>query len=125
MIPLPNINTAAPKRPTQTRSAQKSSAKKPAPHESGPLEPPILICGAKTRASRPCRMPPVTGKTRCRMHGGTKPGSKKTGGAPKGNRNAFVHGYYSAAARAERKRLADQLRWLKKEMRELRKMKGV
>lgn len=125
MIPLPNINTTAPKRLTQTHSAQKSSAKKPGPIEQGPLDPPILICGAKTRAGRPCRMPPVIGKTRCRMHGGVKPGSKKTGGAPKGNRNAFVHGYYSAAARAERKRLAKQLRWLKNEMKELRNLKGL
>jgi len=29
---------------------------------------------------------------RCRMHGGTSPG------APKGNRNAWKHGHYSAEA---------------------------
>ena len=68
-------------------------------------------CGAATRAGTPCRLPPVTGKNRCRMHGGAK-----GVGAPRGNRNAFRHGYYSAAARAERKRLADQLRWIRTQM---------
>jgi len=33
---------------------------------------------------------------RCRMHGGTSPG------APKGNKNAWKHGYYSKVAKAER-----------------------
>ena len=32
-----------------------------------------LICGAKTRAGKPCRLPPVEGRTRCRMHGGASP----------------------------------------------------
>ncbi|NKB44430.1 MAG: hypothetical protein GKS03_09160 [Alphaproteobacteria bacterium] len=75
-------------------------------------------CGARTRAGSPCRIPPVRGKTRCRMHGG----AKMSGGQP-GNQNAFVHGYYSAAAKAERKRLADQIRWLKREMKEMRELR--
>jgi uncharacterized protein YjcR len=33
---------------------------------------------------------------RCRMHGG------KSTGAPKGNKNAWKHGNYSEAAKAER-----------------------
>ncbi|MDJ1007869.1 MAG: HGGxSTG domain-containing protein [Paracoccaceae bacterium] len=52
-------------------------------------------CGAKTRKGTPCQAPAVTGKRRCRMHGGAK-GS----GAPLGNRNAFKHGLYTAEARA-------------------------
>jgi hypothetical protein len=48
------------------------------------------------------------------MHGG----AKRSGGQP-GNQNAFLHGYYSAAARAERKRLADQLRWIRAQMKEI------
>ena len=72
-------------------------------------------CGARTRTGLPCRSPPVRGKIRCRMHGGAK-----MSGAQPGNQNAFVHGYYSATAKAERKRLADQIRWLKKEMKEMR-----
>jgi hypothetical protein len=50
-------------------------------------------CGARTRNGSPCRLPPMTGKSRCRMHGGA-PGS----GAPRGNRNALKHGRYSATA---------------------------
>lgn len=37
-------------------------------------------CGARTRTGQPCRSPAVTGKQRCRMHGGAA-GS----GAPKNN----------------------------------------
>jgi hypothetical protein len=45
-------------------------------------------CGAKTRKGTPCQSPPVTGKSRCRMHGGAE-GS----GAPPGSRNgAYRHG---------------------------------
>lgn len=47
-------------------------------------------CGAKTRQGTPCKSAPVKGKNRCRMHGGAK-GS----GAPKGNQNAYKHGYYT------------------------------
>lgn len=114
MIPLPCVNTA----PTKHKPA-------PRPTQAGEdTDWRLVICGAKTRKGGPCRMPPVTGKTRCRMHGGTTSASKRSG-APKGNQNAFVHGYYSAAARAERKRLADQIRWLKNQMREMRKLKGL
>lgn len=118
MIPFARVNTIASKHaPPKTRPH-------PVPTMSQDAASHVVICGAKTRAGFPCRMPPVTGKTRCRMHGGTKPGSKRSG-APKGNTNAFVHGYYSATARAERKRLADQVRWLKNEMKEMRKLKGL
>ena len=41
-------------------------------------------CSAKTRRGTLCQTSPVTGKKRCRMHGGAK-GS----GAPKGSQNAF------------------------------------
>lgn len=61
--------------------------------------------GARTRAGRPCRTPPVTGRTRCRMHGGAK-GS----GAPRGNRNAVKHGRYTAAAEAERRAVMELIR---------------
>lgn len=57
-------------------------------------------CGARTRRGGACRAPAVSGKRRCRMHGGA------AGiGAPRGNRNARKHGFYSAAAKAERRRL--------------------
>jgi hypothetical protein len=47
-------------------------------------------CGARTRCDSLCRSPAVTGRRRCRMHGGAS-GS----GAPAGNRNALKHGCYS------------------------------
>lgn len=47
-------------------------------------------CGAKTRKGTPCQAPAVSGKKRCRMHGGAK-GS----GAPMGNQNALKHGLYT------------------------------
>ena len=55
-------------------------------------------CGAKTRHSTACSAPAVKGKRRCRMHGGA-PGS----GAPKGNRNAVKHGFFTKEARTRRK----------------------
>ena len=62
------------------------------------LEPPPLPmhrsarCGAKTRRGSPCQSPAVSGKRRCRMHGGAK-GS----GAPTGKRNGnYRHGRYTA-----------------------------
>jgi hypothetical protein len=57
-------------------------------------------CGAKTRSCKPCRSPAVSGKKRCRMHGGA-PGS----GAPKGNQNALKHGNHTRAAIALRKQV--------------------
>ena len=48
-------------------------------------------CGARTRRGSPCQSPAMP-NGRCRMHGGTSPG------APKGNKNAFKHGRYTAEA---------------------------
>ncbi len=66
-------------------------------------------CGAKTRKGTPCGSPAVSGKARCRMHGGAS-GS----GAPRGNANALKHGHYTRAALEERQMLSRMLR----EMRE-------
>jgi hypothetical protein len=52
-------------------------------------------CGARTRRGSECQSPAMP-NGRCRMHGG------KSSGAPKGNRNAWKHGSYSVAAKAER-----------------------
>lgn len=64
-------------------------------------------CGARTRAGTPCRAPAVTGRRRCRLHGGAA-----VSGAPRGNTNALKHGFYSAEAIAERKRLRALIRAL-------------
>lgn len=71
----------------------------------------IRRCGARTRRGAPCRNAPVTGRSRCRMHGGAK-GS----GAPRGNRNALVHGFYSRAAAEARKRFGETLMAMEKEV---------
>ncbi len=55
-------------------------------------------CGAKRRSGTPCRSPAVTGRKRCRMHGGA-PGS----GGPKGLRTGnYRRGRYTAQAVATR-----------------------
>jgi len=69
---------------------------------------PHACCGAKTRSGKPCKNAPVTGKKRCRMHGGAA-GS----GAPKGNKNALKHGFWTAEARAERIWMRDVLKKIK------------
>ena len=71
---------------------------------AGAWIPPIRrasSCGALTRAGAPCRAPSVRGRRRCRMHGGA-PGA----GAPRRNRNAWKHGYWSAADEADRRHVA-------------------
>lgn len=53
-------------------------------------------CKARSkRSGERCRGPAVRGKQVCRMHGAG-------GGAPKGNRNALKHGFYTAQAVGER-----------------------
>jgi hypothetical protein len=61
-------------------------------------------CGAHCRTTgQPCRNA-ATANGRCRMHGGTNPG------VPKGNRNAFKHGRYTAEAIASRREVAALIR---------------
>ena len=55
-----------------------------------------LRCGARTRGGGDCRAPAVSGRARCRMHGGAA-GS----GAPRGNRNALKSGLHTAEALTE------------------------
>jgi hypothetical protein len=59
-------------------------------------------CGAKTRKGTPCEAPAVSGKARCRMHGGAK-GS----GAPKGNKNALKTGAHTAEMKAFREEMRE------------------
>jgi len=62
-------------------------------------------CGAKTRLGKLCMSPAVSGKRRCRMHGGAL-GS----GAPRGNKNALKHGRYTREAIEGRRQLQALLR---------------
>jgi hypothetical protein len=74
------------------------------PRNTGPMLS-SQRCGAKTRSGKPCMSPAISGKKRCRMHGGG-PGS----GAPQGNQNALKHGRYTRQAIEERRHLRDLLR---------------
>jgi hypothetical protein len=66
-------------------------------------------CGAKTRSGAPCKSAPVTGRRRCRMHGGAH-GS----GAPSGSRNGnYKHGRYTAETAAARRFLREARRMLR------------
>ena len=62
-------------------------------------------CCARNRRGMPCQSPAVTGRARCRLHGG----ADGIGGQP-GNRNAFRHGRYTAEAIACRREVAALLR---------------
>jgi glucans biosynthesis protein len=58
-------------------------------------------CGAKTRAGTPCERPAISGRKRCRLHGGLSPG------APRGSRNGnYRDGSWTLEALEER-------RWLR------------
>jgi len=72
-------------------------------------------CGAQTRSGSPCRCPAVSGKRRCRLHGGSA-GS----GAPKGNRNAEKCGDYTRQAIEARRALRDLLRTARKTIEDFR-----
>jgi len=73
------------------------------PRNTGPM---LLSprCGARTRSGKPCRSPAVSGKRRCRMHGGAA-GT----GAPRGNTNALKHGRHTREAIAERRQFSELL----------------
>jgi hypothetical protein len=62
-----------------------------------------LKCRARTRSGQLCQAPAMR-NGRCRMHGGSSPG------APNGNKNAFMHGRYTAEALANRREIATLLR---------------
>ena len=71
-------------------------------------------CGARTRSGTPCRAPAVSGKARCRMHGGAR-GS----GAPIGNQNALKHGMYTKEALEERRALRSLIREMQESLQEI------
>ena len=70
-------------------------------------------CFAKTRRGTLCQTLPVTGRKRCRMHGGTN------NGAPKGSQNAFKHGSYTRETIANRKETMMLIRQFKALLREI------
>ena len=57
-------------------------------------------CKARTRSETECRSPAMP-NGRCRLHGGL------SSGAPRGNRNAFKHGHWTAEEIASRREFAE------------------
>ena len=74
------------------------------PRNTGPMLA-SQRCGAKTRSGKPCMSPAVSGKKRCRMHGGAE-GS----GAPRGNKNALKHGRFTGEAINQQRSVRNLLR---------------
>ena len=89
-------STWVPPRP-RGRPSYRRQRREPGVHRKQRINPMHLSmhqaprCRARTRRGSPCQSPAMK-NGRCRMHGGTSPGT------PKGNRNAWKHGYYSAEA---------------------------
>ncbi len=73
-----------------------------------------LRCGAKTRQGSACGSPAVSGKKRCRMHGGAA-GS----GAPKGNQNALKHGAYTREMLEEHREVMQLIRESQETLRDI------
>jgi hypothetical protein len=63
-------------------------------------------CGVRTRQGSRCQSPAMP-NGRCRLHSGKSPG------APKGNRNAFKHGRYSAERIEARRKIAALLQTMR------------
>lgn len=62
-------------------------------------------CGARTRRGTACQCPAISGKKRCRLHGGLSLG------APRGERNGnWRHGNYSAECQEHRRAVRSLLR---------------
>jgi hypothetical protein len=80
------------------------------PGETGSMSQPSQ-CGARTRSGSPCKSAPVTGRRRCRMHGGAD-GSGATKGEKNGN---YKHGRYTEELTATR-------RWLREAINTLRQL---
>jgi hypothetical protein len=78
-------------------------------------------CGARTRSGAPCKNPAVTGKARCRMHGGKSTGAKTPEGRAKLRALHWKHGRATTEAKAEAKRRAQVGREVRKELRSIEK----
>jgi hypothetical protein len=61
-------------------------------------------CGAKNRRGGACQSPAMRGKRRCRLHGGLSTGPRTPEGRERCRQAATKHGFYSRAAKEERRR---------------------
>src|SRR5689334_18613487 len=62
-------------------------------------------CAARTRSGADCAALAVRGRERCRMHGSGVNADGRGSGAPAGNANAEVHGFYGREAKKVRKEM--------------------
>jgi hypothetical protein len=76
-------------------------------------------CGAKTRSGTTCKNPAVTGKARCRMHGGKSTGAKTPEGRARLSALHLKHGRSTTAAKVEAKRRAQMGREIRAELRDI------
>jgi hypothetical protein len=76
-------------------------------------------CGARTRAGHPCKQAAVSGRARCRMHGGAK-GS----GGPRGNGNGnFKLGLWTGANMEMRRAMSFKIREIRALLQETNRRK--
>src|SRR5262245_7422105 len=66
-------------------------------------------CGAKTRKGTACQAPAMR-NGRCQFHGGKSTGPRTPEGIERIRRAATKHGWYSKAAKAERRRIRELVR---------------
>ncbi|MGA3402436.1 MAG: HGGxSTG domain-containing protein, partial [Acetobacteraceae bacterium] len=89
--------TAAPASPPAVEPPSPPPAAK---HRGNPNLALVPRCGARTRAGCPCRAPAISGKLRCRMHGGRSTGPRTAEGMARLRAARTTHGGYSADSRA-------------------------
>jgi len=53
------------------------------------------LCGARTRGGASCRLPKLTSRSRCRLHGGRSTGPRTAEGMAAMRRANTVHGWYA------------------------------
>ena len=74
-------------------------------------------CGAHTRKGTVCQKPPLSGKSRCRLHGGLSTGPKTPEGKARIAAAHWKHGRRSRAFTETRKRIWADLRAIEARMR--------
>ena len=80
-------------------------------------ERPLQSCGARTRRGTACQKPPLTGKTRCRLHGGLSTGPRTAEGKARIAAAHWKHGRRSRAFTEARKQIWVDLRAVEARMR--------
>ena len=79
---------------------------------------PVQRCDAKTRKGTACQKPPLTGKARCRLHGGLSTGPRTTEGKARIAATHYKHGKRSKAFTEMRKKIWAELREVEARMRD-------